>query len=294
MEFLAILTDSIKLVPKHGKLMALIALFSLVFSSLLWVFSFSIQSLLLAMSAAVQQSLMPAPDSTNSGFDPGQMIHLLHQLRQDAASLCAAQLSFILVLSIVSIFLSTKTSSLKHLFSMMWATWTNALITSFYAAALSTAYFMAVAAFATPLLIYPDLPISWLYPLIFVPSSILYLYLSVPWIVSIVVAVVEEDCCGMEALGKAAVLVKGRRLHGFLLNLHYGLLFLIDFTSSYIETQLVITAISFLVKILMFVSFTVFYFQCKMQHGEEREVQLHPSFDYTKLSTAAVLAQDMP
>lgn len=181
----------------------------------------------------------------------------------------------------------------------MWATWTNALITTFYAAALSTAYFMAVAAFATPLLIYPDLPTSWLYPLIFLPSSVLYLYLCVPWIVSIVVAVVEEDCCGMEALGKAAFLVKGRRLRGFLLNLCYGLVFFIVVICSYSQTRVavklvIIAAISCLVKILMSVWYTVFYFQCTMQHGEEREVQLHPTFGYTKLSTAAVLAQDMP
>lgn len=218
MELLAILTDSIKLVSKNGKLMALIALFSLLFtSSLVCLSSFSTKSLLRAMFASIQESLMPDPGSTNGGFDPVKITHLLHQLRQDYAYLYALQLSFALVSSIVSflsaistILVSAKNSSLKQLLSMMWATWANALITCFYVSALSTSYFVAVAAFAAPLWIYPDLPTSWLCPLILVPSSILYLYLCVPWTVSMVVAVVEEDCCGMGALGKAAALVKGR------------------------------------------------------------------------------------
>lgn len=310
MELLAILTDSMKLVSKNGKLMALIALFSLFFSSsLVCLLSFSTQSLVRAMFASIQQSLMPDPGSTNGGFDPAKSIHLLHQLRQDYAYLYALQLSFALVSSIVS-FLSAistilvsalshdaKNSSLKQLLSMMWATWANALITCFYVSALSTAYFVAVAAFAAPLWIYPDLPTSWLSPLILVPSSILYLYLCVPWTVSMVVAVVEEDCCGMGALGKAAALVKGRRLHGFLLNVCYGLVFLIVFMCyAYSQTRVaatlvIATAVSCLVKISMFVSYTVFYLRCKMQHGENRDqVQLRPTLGYTKLSTAMDMA----
>lgn len=40
------------------------------------------------------------------------------------------------------------------------------------------------------------------------------------------VAVVEENCYGLEVLGRAAALVKGKRLHGFLLKI-YGIVALI-------------------------------------------------------------------
>ncbi|KAH6819263.1 hypothetical protein C2S51_002866 [Perilla frutescens var. frutescens] len=322
--FLAILSESIKLLPKNGKLMASVAILSTFLNAvfLLW-FAYSVQSLVRGMAAATRKSLMPEPNSFHStsrgsfmprtGFNPVQITHLLHHLREDAAVLFAVEVAFVLAFSTISFFstISTilisavsyngKNSSLKELFSMMWRSWTRPFITTLYVSGLSTAYFVAVFLFAAPLWIYPDLPTFWLGTLIAIPSFTLYFYLQAPWILSVVVAVVEESCYGLEALGRAATLVKGKRLHGFLLNMIYGVVVSIMFQyyrmrtgNKGLETTrfMLVMCFSSLVKIFLFVAYTVFYFHCKMHHGEE--IELHTGgLRYTKLSTA-VLPHDMP
>ena len=53
---------------------------------------------------------------------------------------------------------------------------------------------------------------------------IFYLHLSVVWTLAIVVSVIEEKS-GIQALGRAARLVKGMKLKGFLLKLLFGTLY---------------------------------------------------------------------
>ncbi|KAF8400420.1 hypothetical protein HHK36_013718 [Tetracentron sinense] len=48
-------------------------------------------------------------------------------------------------------------------------------------------------------------------------AAMFYLYLVTVWVLSLVVSIVEEDCYGMKALGKARELIKGRKVPGFVL-----------------------------------------------------------------------------
>ena len=48
-------------------------------------------------------------------------------------------------------------------------------------------------------------------------------YLSVVWDLAFVVSVLEEKC-GIDAIGRAAELVKGFKLSGFFLNIVFGIL----------------------------------------------------------------------
>lgn len=146
----------------------------------------------------------------------------------------------------------------------------------------------------------PNHAALWVALLVGILACIFYLYLIVPWILSIVVSVVEERCYGLEALGKGAALVKGKRLQGFLLNVFFNLVFFIAFHGykmilrkhpSPTASLMVLTSVISLVKIFQMVAYTVFYFQCKELHGEE--IELPGSVHYTKLPITQ-LANDMP
>ncbi|KAL8468838.1 hypothetical protein ACS0TY_031876 [Phlomoides rotata] len=313
--FLTILNESMRLLPKNGKLMALIAIIS-VFLSLCFsfLFSYSLQSVVAHMLVSMQQSFLPDPTTFNmpdtpdpnsptydTGFNPFQFIGP-PALRGDFAILFAVEFTFLLAISIISFFSSistilvsavshtSKNLSLNELFSTILKTCTKPLITTFYVSCLSTGYFVSVITLLVPLLMCPNRAALWVACLVGITACIFYLYLVVPWIISIVVSVVEESCYGLEALGKGAALVKGKRLHGFLLNVFFNLVFLILFQGyktilgknlSPSVSLMLLTAAIPLVKIVQMVAYTVFYFQCKELHGEE--IELPGSVHYTKL-----------
>ncbi|KAG9148350.1 hypothetical protein Leryth_012291 [Lithospermum erythrorhizon] len=162
---------------------------------------------------------------------------------------------------------SEKDLSVKELLFRVLKSWIRPLITMLYNVA-QCAYFVVVF-------------------LIGIVAYIIYLYLSVVWIVGIVVSVVEEDCYGFEALGKAGKIVKGNRLVGLVYNVLLNLVTLVFVV--FVQESRIITghnlvlnkkvflfitvSLSCLLRVFQFVGFTVFYFQCKKHHGEEIELQ---------------------
>ncbi|KAL0316586.1 UNVERIFIED_CONTAM: hypothetical protein Sradi_5536800 [Sesamum radiatum] len=321
--FFTILNESIKLLPKNGKLMALIAMFSAVLSSCsVFCCSNTPQSLLTDMIVTAQLLFMPdlssfnipadpnsSPPSDPSAFMPktGLITDRLGHLGDDFARLLALQTAFILVVSIIS-FLSSvstvlvsavsynsKTLTLKDLFSGIWTTWTRPLITTLYVLGLAIGYFVVVAMLAAPLLMYSSRVTFWAAVLLGITSSIFYLYLFVAWGLAVVVSVVE-GCYGMEALAKSAALVKGKRVHGFLLNVSVNIVLLVIYeayrvifghkglmnTTMY---ALFVASVASFAKMLLVAAYTVLYYHCKKHHGEE--IELHGSFfyQYAKLPT---------
>nr|XP_043619671.1 uncharacterized protein LOC122591468 [Erigeron canadensis] len=141
--------------------------------------------------------------------------------------------------------------------------------------------------------------IFWLLVILFVS---LYLHFSVVWVLSLVVSVLEE-CLGIEALGKAGRLLKGKKLDGFFFNvlinvLVYPLSHVLSKLTMVKESELFLTSFwLFLVMgcICLIITFalqayTVLYFACKKNHGEE--IELQGSVEYTKIP--AVLPVDIP
>ncbi|KAK6151484.1 hypothetical protein DH2020_014119 [Rehmannia glutinosa] len=323
MELFTILNESIKLLPKNGKLMAFIAIFSVVLSSSIFLlFSYILQSLVIDMFVTSQQSFMPDPNSfadpssltPQTGFSPAQIIGPLRHLQEDSSIILAVEIAFIFALSVISFFstistilvsslsYNSKNSSPKEIFSMIARKWTRPLITTLYVSCLAIGYFFVVLLLATPLLMYRNKATLSVAILLGIVAFVFYLYLSVSWALAIVVSVVEESCYGIEALGKAGALVKGKRLIGFLLNVCFVLVTLIVFLgymiilgkkwlgNPIIYGLLVLIFLS-LVKILRAVAYAVLYFRCKVHHGEE--VELHGGVEYSKLPTTQ-LANDMP
>ncbi|XP_008223633.2 PREDICTED: uncharacterized protein LOC103323414 [Prunus mume] len=130
-------------------------------------------------------------------------------------------------------------------------------------------------------------------------------YLDVVWSLALVVSVLE-DICGIEALGKAARLVKGSKLRGFFLNLFVAFsmsmfngLVTIGTVAFPENARMVPTLFSYsiacLITMFLCMSYTVLYYECKKTHGEE--VERKPSTEYTKVAfteSTPLLSADAP
>lgn len=109
-------------------------------------------------------------------------------------------------------------------------------------------------------------------------------FLAVVWMLGFAVSVMEDDCCGMDALARAAKLIRGRRKDGFLLMLLMLLLGAPIYMLLYLNTReddqgaparvavgVAATALACLLEIFTFMAFTVFYHECRRYHGEKVE-----------------------
>ncbi|CAI9782984.1 unnamed protein product [Fraxinus pennsylvanica] len=315
--FLVILKESFKLLPKNGKLMALIVVLSLVLYSISFLLlSFSLKSLFLDVFVIIKNSFMPDPrsvDPDQSPFTPDttspltQLLGQVDRLREDFALLLTVQMAFYIASFIFSIFSTTatvlvsamsyknQTISLKDLCSRIVKTCKRVFLTGFYIKLHAIGYLFLFLSLVAPFLMSANLATILAALLLGILASVYYLYLAVVWNLAIVVSALEENCYGMEALGKAATIVKGKKLHGIMLNTCCNLLFLSVYLgyrriqgnkgtfNSAIYGNLIVLIISSLGKILWDMAYTVLYFQCKKSHGEE--IELYGSIEYTKLPT---------
>ncbi|KAG8372451.1 hypothetical protein BUALT_Bualt12G0067600 [Buddleja alternifolia] len=287
--FLTILKESIKLLHKNGKLMASIAILSLLFTSIFFaLFIFSIESLIYHMA------------------DISLMEPSYQDMLKYFAIFLAVQLAFIRAVftifhlsRVVTIIVATKSYngdilSSQDLFSSIKRTWKRPLITIFYLSRQTRCYSLFLGVLVALALMYPNFITISITILFGIAAFVFYLYLAVVSFLSIVVSVVEDRSSGREAREKASEIVKGKRLHGFLLNLFFNLLVWISHSllgywmiigdKGIVKRTicgLFMVNISSLVHMFVFMAYTVLYFQCKMHHGEE--IAMHGKVHYTKL-----------
>ncbi|KAM4133548.1 hypothetical protein ACJW30_01G338000 [Castanea mollissima] len=268
--FVAILRESLKNFLKHGKLMASITLLILSLHSLLFLANtFSIKPLLkdLITNAAFLQLTTPGTS---------EFAKLVTAVRHDIQVFAGE-----LLLRVVK-------------------SWKRPLITFFYLTLFELGYCFLTWATLVPLvLIFPD-HVTLSEIIILIPAVVFLSYLAVVWNLACVVSVLEEKC-GIDALGRAAVLVKGFKLSGFFLNNVFGIPSLVlipgfrlanseKSTAIRVSVVLVMLNCLWLIKMFAFMSFTVFYYECKNNLGE-KEIE---SLEYTKLSTAEQISADIP
>ncbi|KAL6540838.1 hypothetical protein OROMI_024721 [Orobanche minor] len=301
MNFLSILSESFKLISKNAKVMSLVALFSIVLiSSVFLSYFYSIKSLLIVMFVAYQQSFMPnpnsssMPDTTDPGFGLDQFTGPFRHLQEDLAIVLAVEIAFCLVFFIISFFSSistilvsvmsfkSKNSSLKELLSIVCRKWTRPLITTFYVSTLVAGYFFIVSILVTPLLMYRN-----------------YFTLSVAILIG-VIALVSYTCpflgfwplwfrllkiasMGLRHLEKPRHLLRARG-YKTLLGGDQGLF---EYRMS---SELFVVNFLALVKIFVAVAYTVLYFECKEHHGEE--IELYVDVEYSKVQNME-LGNDM-
>ncbi|KAI3811374.1 hypothetical protein L1987_21095 [Smallanthus sonchifolius] len=310
--FLQILKKSIKIVTKNGRLVAIVTSIYLIIVPLFFLLNLSTIKPIVN-DLFTKAVLLPSLDPRGLLF-----AQVLVTIQKDVKSFFGFELVFLLTLFLTSLFacnaiiLLTGASyndekiSHKDLILRMPRSFIRLFVTSFQVTLLRVGFlyigFIALMVPAITVFGHKIMSKVILWVLVILISS-LYLYFSVVWVLSLVVSVLEE-CSGIEALGKAARLVKGKKLDGFLLNIlvnllsypfFQGLSKLIVVKQSYL-TQAVflfflMSCICFIIA-LEFQAYTVLYLECKKSHNEE--IELHGSIKYTEITKMPLESEDLP
>ena len=139
--------------------------------------------------------------------------------------------------------------------------------------------------------------------LLSISAAVFYTYLSVVWNLALVISVIEEQF-GIEALGKAAQIVKGMKLQALILNLLLTILSSILLQcfrltklkqpeATRIVISLLVVSSIWMVRMFGYTAYTVLYYRCKKTHGEEVELQ-DADTEYTKIPTAPLINENIP
>lgn len=322
----AILEESVKLLSKNGRFMALIALISaILYSSLFLVFNFSnatlISDMLLKQYAVLNPSSTVYGSSSFNSATAAAAVNPFESIFRDARFLFLINVSFLVAIYIVSFFSSVltvvvsstsynaggKNLSGKELISNVAnAGIRPAFITSFYTQLLSTGYLFVISILVGPLLSFLiSFRNMFSVAVVFcVIASLFLMYLDVEWILALVVSLMEENNYGILGLGRAGVLIsrtEGKKVQGFILNLFFYVLSLI-FSMGFIaiimgknQTAFWIftLVLSCLINMFRLVTYTVLYFHCKKQSDAEEillELEAGTVDGYRKLSVEQLVS----
>ncbi|GLT80424.1 hypothetical protein SLA2020_518630 [Shorea laevis] len=315
-----ILTDTYKIFLQNGKLMALITLLIISFHSILDIsnYFFSIKPLI---SDLMVEIFFP-------GFATPGIPEFSELISGEYKDFRILELIYILISSTASFFFATATTyaaamtlsgrklSIKALASTTVKLWRRPLVTSFYMTLLAFGDFcLCLIILITLLLIFGIIPSKALVITLAFPFVIIYAYITVVWELSFVASVLEEKS-GIEALGKAANIVRGMQVPGFALNLGMVILSLVLSQSCELVGQqkakvqiivgvVVIHSISLVIRMFVYMAYTVMYLQCKKNHGEEdqpfvgpnnhgEEVELQGTVECTKMTSSPLIDEDIP
>ncbi|PSS21064.1 Potassium/sodium hyperpolarization-activated cyclic nucleotide-gated channel 1 like [Actinidia chinensis var. chinensis] len=308
--FVAILRESIKVLSKNGHAMATIAALSILLHSLLLFTNvFTIKAVIHDLVAKETLLLLI--------FAQGpRLTDLLVGFKKDIRIILGVESAILVVSSLVSlvsmgatiIVSSTSKNNLtsKHMMlSRLARSCVRSLVTTFHIALFLVGYIILVLAMLILIRFFTDRPFALKFVSILfgIVASLSWIYLSVVWLLGLVVSVIEESCYGIEALGRAGGLVKGKRLHGFALNFLFamasvlvfeGCRMIIDRNSLLCQIILGVLLIVFycLVSMFQYMTFTVLYFQCKKADSEE--IELQGSLEYSKLPSIPLDTKYVP
>ncbi|CAI0427734.1 unnamed protein product [Linum tenue] len=307
---LTISTETIKIIPKNPTLITQVTILILVFNSSIYFVSLGFLRLLINSF----QSL--AIDPTN-----------IDRIGKSLASIIVYELIVAVIVSLSSLFVAASailvsamalggkqpTTTVKGLFFRVIRAWKGPLVTWAYTTLFLLGFMCVLFLIAYPftLVFLSSLRILSITMNMFaVLGSVLYSYLLVDLSLGMVGSVVEREICGLEVIGKAARIGKGMELHGFVVNLLFGLvgwgllkcLVWVGFrlpgvgqmaspvglaglgwpTSGQIFLGLVVVNLFCLLKILWWMAYCVMFYEGMKRHGEE-VVELVEDLDYTKV-----------
>lgn len=249
---------------------------------------------------------------TTTALNPSGIPNPFDSITKDVGILLLVNVFFLLATFLVSLFFTITTvilssascnnkilSGREMVLKVVKSSWIRPFITSFYTTLIGVGYIFIVITLSAPLLMFSGtffVPIS---VILAVAAYAFYLFLNVDLILALVVSVMEEKNYGILALGKAGMLIKEKRLQGFILNVFLALMNLV--LSFMFKTVLgkkgmanqrvflvFVSIFSCLVRIMLLVIYTVVYFRCKKDNGEE--IELQDSVGYEKLSVEPKLS----
>ncbi|CAH2051306.1 unnamed protein product [Thlaspi arvense] len=291
-EVASILNESRKLSLKNKKLMFSVLLLPFLLNVLVYLFNVFVITPEIT-NLILESSLLPT--DPNSPDFIAHLMRLLEDFRQFVVS------SFLLstssfIINLVSVIVVVHASALAHkdenikikdFLVLSLKSWKGPLVTNFYIFLFGLGCYFLFFIIFFPILLFSSTRISSLYFLVAKTGALLILfavfelYLAIVWNLSLVISTLEETY-GVQALGKAAKIVKGMKPKLFLVNLFLGLLCfglagiakLVGSTSSFVltlTTGLVLVSLTFAVRMFLFVTYTIAYFQCKSLQGKDVE-----------------------
>lgn len=203
----------------------------------------------------------------------------------DEALLLLATNIVSLVAAVATIYASVAAYSdeelgIEELFSRIAKGWKQPLVTCLYIKLFELGFWVSISLLVgfSFLLSYASSIFTVIGIVTPVLGFIFYLYLGVILTLGLIVAVVEEDCYGLAAIGRAGLLLRGRKMQGLALNLLFLVVTIFVFSwpfflpmrlMSYVGAVRLALGSAAVVGLLQSAVFTVFYFGCKMNHGEE-------------------------
>ncbi|KDP34246.1 hypothetical protein JCGZ_07817 [Jatropha curcas] len=305
---IGILREALKIFTKNGKLMSSVALLNLFIQSFL--FLANLYSIWTVISDIVFEKYLLHLTSPGTP----EFTNIFNHIRKDIKIILEIEIIYVILNSISFLLSATVTIlaaaiihrekehlSLKELLLRTLKSWTRPLVTWLYVSLFALVYIFIFLA-----ILFLGIKVSDHNPILLAVfgfvlaslASIFYIYLSVTWTLAIVVSVAEQ-IRGLEALGKAAQLVKGMKRQGFLLNLVFSTFSLIITQGTKLISSskslvlaiilaLVIINFAVLVRMYWLVAFTVFYFRCKKIHGETVGLEgIVCSDEYSKTPTGS-------
>ncbi|XP_049415251.1 uncharacterized protein LOC125877999 [Solanum stenotomum] len=297
--FVRILKESIQLIPKNGKILGLITIFYLLFTSIFFLFFKSTSDSLLR-DMFIKESVIPI-----SSIHDSSLGNLLFRIKQNFKLVLAIDFSFFFSYLFISIFSTNtiilissisyynKTLNFKDLGIKIFRSCKRLVFTMFYTTIIVIGYFYFCLSMATPFLATSNLYNFSMVIIFKIFAYIIYLYLSIVWVMALVVSIVEEGNHGVMALRKAGKIIKGNEMKGFILNIVFNLLALIIYLGTQIiikkwtfnknNSMLILVNGSCLLKVFELVNYTVLYFHFKKEKGEEEIIQLQESIEYSKI-----------
>ncbi|KAK1413541.1 hypothetical protein QVD17_35316 [Tagetes erecta] len=289
--FFGIISESIKTTRRNGKLLVPILLFVFL--------SFS--------HLDVAQKYILAPVAKDLVLQLAKHPNMVHDIAynidqttyvgaaNDIREILLVKLLIMMITSIITLFFLVATVSssseaytakvldAKDIFSKIKKSWRRPIVTSFYMFLITLGivflYIMSIG--LTSILAVNSWALLFL-GAISLSIPVCYFYMTTLWMVSVIVSVLEEGVDGLKAIGRASELMKGKRLQASLMMvlfvIAYGFIVLMaSFVTSYnrsLSAELAITipfknGIYCLLKMFMFVVYTVFYHEWKTSHDNK-------------------------
>ncbi|KAL8222981.1 hypothetical protein R6Q57_020380 [Mikania cordata] len=295
--FLELLKEPLKIPSRNGKLMAITASSYFILCSISLILLFvSINPFILDLSLKIMSLVSARPGTP-------EYSQLLVAIRDDIGIFFGIEAAFMVLFYFIALFAQTAIIviascyytdydlSFKELILKVSKTWTRPLVTSIWVQLITAGYtclFILPYMVASLLLFDHPTILKTVLIILAIVFFTLYIYLSVVWILGMVVSVIE-DCYGFSALGKARDLVNGKRVHGFLLNLLAILVMLVivavgsKFSPAMpIVVGVIQTLLIVVIGMFQLMAYTGFYYQCK--NGMTKSGGL----EYSRVSTANV------
>lgn len=296
--FITILKESIKLLGKNTKLMALVTSLSMISYSIFFSIFSSSSNFFFLHDMIVKESMVPIFTSVVFKF-----VGDATKTTSDGLPTAFVPLYFIITFFSTTAAITVSSQSLNgdssltltDLSTSVVKSSVRPLVTAFYVT-VSVAGFECLALYVAIPLLASSLDSSNVAARAAavaygVAAAGLYMHVCGVWIMALVVSVVEEGGGGVAAFGKSAEMMKGRRLDAFLLNFLFSFLvyffvligwILMNFGDHGKIWGLFLVNFCCLIRVLNSVAYTVFYFRGKEELGQDVELE------YANLEVAGI------